>query len=418
MRDRGDEADAKMRAEARDEAISDNHAGGFRASIPRDGGSALRPGLAQLAGFVPQAGGALQAAGTLSGGRRRASRSGGADGGAVGATGGARADLGPRFDQVVFPGGYVWWYVDAFSDDGRFGLTIIAFVGSVFSPYYAWGGRRDPEDHCAINVALYGETKRWTMTERGRGALSRSADTFALGRSHISSDGEGLDIWIDEICAPWPHRLKGRVRLDSEAFNPRTFELDRAGRHLWRPIAPLARVSVEWETPTLSWSGPGYFDTNRGDEPLEAAFRSWTWSRARLTHGARVFYEAERRRDGPLSLNLGFADDGAIREIEPPPRAPLPKSLWRVARDTRSDGAARLLESLEDAPFYARSRIAHRIAGEDAISMHETLDLDRFASPIVKAMLPFRMPRSIGRPINAGRFPAPPFPARRAPDPP
>ena len=27
------------------------------------------------------------------------------------------------------------WYVDAISDDGRHGLTIIAFIGSVFSPY-------------------------------------------------------------------------------------------------------------------------------------------------------------------------------------------------------------------------------------------------------------------------------------------
>ena len=52
------------------------------------------------------------------------------------------ADLGPRFDAPVRPGGYAWWYVDAFSDDGRFGLTLIAFVGSVFSPYYAWRGRR------------------------------------------------------------------------------------------------------------------------------------------------------------------------------------------------------------------------------------------------------------------------------------
>ncbi len=41
-------------------------------------------------------------------------------------------------------GGYAWWYVDALSDDGRHGLTLIAFIGSVFSPYYAWragGGR-------------------------------------------------------------------------------------------------------------------------------------------------------------------------------------------------------------------------------------------------------------------------------------
>jgi carotenoid 1,2-hydratase len=55
---------------------------------------------------------------------------------------------GPEFNRVVPEGGYAWWYVDAFSDDGRHGLTVIAFVGSVFSPYY-WMARReggDPEN--------------------------------------------------------------------------------------------------------------------------------------------------------------------------------------------------------------------------------------------------------------------------------
>ena len=52
------------------------------------------------------------------------------------------------------------------------------------------------------------------------------------------------------------------------------------------------------------------------------------------------------------------------------------------------------MSSLEDAPFYARARVAHRLDGEEAASVHETLDLDRFASPVVKAMLPFRMPRA------------------------
>ena len=276
-------------------------------------------------------------------------------------------------------------------------MTIIAFVGSAFSPYYAWRGRRDPEDHCAINIALYGQAKRWAMTERGRQALRRSPEAFTLGRSALAWDGAGLDMAIDEICAPWPRRLKGRVRLDCDSLNIKTFQLERQGGHLWRPIAPLARVSVEMKEPSLSWRGFGYFDSNRGDEPLERAFRSWTWSRARLKDSARVFYEAERRRDAPLSLSLAFAADGAAREIEAPARVKLPSSRWRVARTTRSDAAARLMTSLEDGPFYARARIGHQLGGEDAASVHETLDLDRFASPIVKAMLPFRMPRSVSR---------------------
>ncbi|MCX7894268.1 MAG: hypothetical protein N2544_18135, partial [Burkholderiales bacterium] len=84
---------------------------------------------------------------------------------------------GLGFDRPVAPGGgYAWWYVDALSDDARLGLTLIAFVGSVFSPYYAWAQRRRgapalAEQHCALNLATYGAgPRRWTMTERA-GAL-------------------------------------------------------------------------------------------------------------------------------------------------------------------------------------------------------------------------------------------------------
>ena len=48
---------------------------------------------------------------------------------------------------MVPSGGYLWWYVDALSDCGRYGLSIIAFVGSVFSPYYAWARRKGDVTH-------------------------------------------------------------------------------------------------------------------------------------------------------------------------------------------------------------------------------------------------------------------------------
>ena len=86
--------------------------------------------------------------------------------------------------MAVEPGGYAWWYVDATSDDGVYGLTLIAFIGSVFSPYYKLSGRARPDNHCAINVSLTGpRASAWAMTERGARNIDRGRDHFAVGPS-------------------------------------------------------------------------------------------------------------------------------------------------------------------------------------------------------------------------------------------
>ena len=63
---------------------------------------------------------------------------------------------------------------------------------------------------------------------------------------------------------------------------------------------------------------------------------------------------------------------------------------------TRADGGhASVVKTWEDAPFYARSMLASRLYGEPVTAVQESLDLDRFASPVVQFMLPYRMPRSV-----------------------
>ena len=56
-------------------------------------------------------------------------------------------------------------------------------------------------------------------------------------------------------------------------------------------------------------------------------------------------------------------------------------------------GHASVIKTWEDAPFYARSTLASRLYGEQVVAVQESLDLRRFASPIVQFMLPYRMPR-------------------------
>ena len=44
-------------------------------------------------------------------------------------------------------------------------------------------------------------------------------------------------------------------------------------------------------------------------------------------------------------------------------------------------------------PFYSRSVVETMLNGERVQGVHEALDLDRFASPVVKSMLACRVPR-------------------------
>ncbi len=298
------------------------------------------------------------------------------------------------------PRGYEWWYVDALSDDGEHGITLIAFIGSVFSPWYRLArlrGGGDPTQHCAMNVSVYGRRRRWAMTERGRGALHRTADTLAIGPSSLRWDGMALTAEFDEVTAPLPRRLRGTIRLHPHGLATRQVALDAAGRHRWSPIAPGARVEVVLRDPGLSWQGHAYFDTNAGDEPLEDGFTRWDWCRARLRQGVAVVYHGDRTDGSAFCTALRYDARGEAEDFAPPPAADLGRSFWGLRMGTRADpGAApRVTQRLEDAPFYARSVIATRLCGEDATAVHESLSLPRFTSPLVQAMLPFKAPRAL-----------------------
>ncbi len=310
-------------------------------------------------------------------------------------------DSGQGFGLNVSPGGYAWWYLDGLSDDGKHGLTIIGFLGSVFSPYYARAKRHDPEkvdplDFCAFNVALYGGSgKRWAMTERGRPQLTRSASSLAIGSSSMRWEGDSLSVMIDEWTVPWPSHLRGVVRLFPDALFHQTYPLDLQSAHRWRPIAPCSRIEVNFDHPGLRWTGQGYLDSNWGDEPLETAFRGWHWSRANTASGTAGIYDVARRIGSAHSLAMHFMPTGEVYPFVAPAAVELAKTPWGVKRVTRSDHpfSVRVVSTLENAPFYARSMIDLQLFGRPARGFHESLCLDRFASRWVQSLLPFRMPR-------------------------
>jgi carotenoid 1,2-hydratase len=253
----------------------------------------------------------------------------------------------------------------------------------------------------AVNLALYGPGGgRWAMTERGRGALSRSPSRIAIGPSAIEWDGHSLRLSINEWAVPWPARIRGSIRLHPLAITAAApFALDRRADHHWWPIAPCSRVDVELDDPRWRWRGNGYLDSNRGRVPLEQTFSDWQWARAASSsrRGA-VVYDATELDGRRSHLALGFDARGRCQAFDAPPPQPLPNSAWRLPRSQRSEpGTTPILQrTWEDTPFYARSLVRSQWGDDRVLAVHESLSLSRFRQPWVQAMLPFRMPRRAG----------------------
>jgi carotenoid 1,2-hydratase len=274
-------------------------------------------------------------------------------------------------------------------------------VGSVFSPYYHWAFQKnksaDPENHCCINVALYGRgVRRWTMTERSRASMERSSTHFRVGPSQLQWKGDHLEIDLNEWSVPIPKRVFGTVRIFPERLFHFVTPLDSKALHHWGPIAPSARVEVQLQQPDLTWTGHAYLDSNEGAEPIIKSFTEWDWSRANLADGSvAVLYDIREKHRNEHVLALRFRPDRTVEHFEAPHRTALPKAFWRVGRSIRTDVGtpARVIKTLEDTPFYVRSVLESGLLGETVISMHETLNIPRLDSTPTRLMLPWKMPR-------------------------
>ena len=95
---------------------------------------------------------------------------------------------------------------------------------------------------------------------------------------------------------------------------------------------------------------------------------------------------------------MGFGRSGDALVAAAPASTDLQRTLWRMPRAVASDpdSRPRIVATLEDTPFYARSAVETTVFGLTAPGVHESLSLDRFRTAAVQWMLPFRMPRRLG----------------------
>lgn len=270
-------------------------------------------------------------------------------------------------------------------------------LGNVFSPRWARARARgvevSPLDFCALNVAVQHRGRStWVMTEHPRTQVSRSASTLVVGRSSLRWEGDALVVSLVERSAPWGGQVRGTLKIHPAFVNDEVVILDPAAEHAWCPRAPSARVEVSLTDPDVRFAGSGYLDANAGERPLEESFTSWNWSRASRGDEVGIAYDVVMR-DGSQharGLHLDARGRGPSRGTHACWLKPTAFGLPRLVR-SETPTPARLVKTLEDGPFYARSLVQTDLGGRAVVGMHETVSLDRFTSPWVQVLLPFRM---------------------------
>lgn len=257
----------------------------------------------------------------------------------------------------------------------------------------------------AFNIALYGPGGNvWCMTERGSASLRRDAHALRIGPSGLSMRGDRLVIDFAETALPWPGQrlwpktLSGRVELIPDIRADRLFDLDPAARHVWSPRMPRATATITCDAlPGGGWQGRAYHDMNYGDRPLEQDFACWDWARGH--EGADgdtvILYDALLCQGTRRRLALRYDGGQGPQPLNMPDRQGLPRGFWGVRAGIACDpgSSPRRLNRLEDSPFYTRSRVETVLGGQRFDMMQETLDCRRLSYPLVRLMLPFRMPR-------------------------
>jgi carotenoid 1,2-hydratase len=206
-------------------------------------------------------------------------------------------------------------------------------------------------------------------------------------------DGDRLIAEICERTSPLGRPVQGTVTLRPELLSGLALQIDGRGEHRWWPVAPLARVEVDLPEPGVRFVGHGYYDVNAGQVPLEAAFDTWSWSRARSGDTAYLTYDAAELQGTRRSLAFKVSARGEVQDIAPVWSTPIGRTWFGLTPEARLDLGqhCRVVRSLEDGPFYARSLVSMRFDGQPVVAMHESLAAQRLRRGWVRWMVKHRM---------------------------
>lgn len=252
------------------------------------------------------------------------------------------------------PGGYAWWYVEVHDAEGRFGLTLILFAGSVFSPRYAALLRAGVVtcglDVPAVNFSFYertrgsrpGTRRAWVMNEYPRAALALEADAVRVANTALCLPATGpVTIELDEDTTRFfgrrGPRVHGRITVAPPPPAPPPLYLGESARgeaHYWQPLAPRAAATVELQLGPrqVRFQGLAYLDRNYGSGRLEDTFSRWGWA-----HGFPAAPAGPSDANTSAAVNTSAAADTAAVANTPAAAHALDASPDRAAAPGAGD---------------------------------------------------------------------------------
>ena len=161
--------------------------------------------------------------------------------------------------QLDANGAYEWWYVDALSADGEWGVVVA--------------------DHCGYAVSVYHRTDRVAFAFR-----EVDANEFVVPDTVFEVDTTHPDL---------PQSIHVRIEVGD---SPLQDAGSPTGDHGWVLVAPRAEASVSLSLAEngvvmvkAGWSGLAYRDHNFGSRPLHDDFGDWFWGRVHAPDRTLVF---------------------------------------------------------------------------------------------------------------------------------
>lgn len=221
-------------------------------------------------------------------------------------------------------GAYEWWYVDAQSADGEWGIVVIVFRGMPMSPDYlaalSTSSEVDPTDHCGYAVSVYHRGARIATAFHGVPAQECAfsvtdcdvqAATVSIRRTSDGAYSVHAITRVREV----PHDVEITATLVPTS-HPAGIASDPEP-HAWIVAAPRCTAHVDVMLREsgavrthVQWSGMGYHDHNVGVRPMQADHGDWYWGRV---HDAdrTIVYLATPGAQQP-SMWLGVADANGL----------------------------------------------------------------------------------------------------------